>query len=125
MFHKFSAARSNPWHFFVRIRPGDPSKALAAVQSAWKKIAPDYPLKYNFLDEDLNRVYQSEARLSNIIGWAGGIAIFLACLGLLGLAALAVLNRTKEIGIREVLRASVSSIIGLISKDFVRLVIVA
>ena len=125
IFHQFAASRSNPWHFFVRIRPGDPSKALALIQSAWKKIAPDYPLKYNFLDEDLDRFFKSEARLSNIIGWAGGIAIFLACLGLLGLAALTVVNRTKEIGIRKVLGASVSTIIGLISKDFVRLVVVA
>ncbi|HEV3251976.1 MAG TPA: FtsX-like permease family protein, partial [Puia sp.] len=125
MFHQFAASRTNPWHFFVRIRPGDPSKALAFIQAAWKKIAPDYPLKYNFLDEDLDRFFKSEARLSKIIGWAGGIAIFLACLGLLGLAALAVVNRTKEIGIRKVLGASVSSIIGLLSKDFLRLVVVA
>ncbi|HXB42532.1 MAG TPA: ABC transporter permease, partial [Puia sp.] len=86
MFHQFAASESNPYHFFVRIKPGDPSKALMAIQSAWKKIAPDYPLKYNFLDEDLDRFYKSEAHLSIIIGWAGGIAIFLACLGLLGLA---------------------------------------
>jgi putative ABC transport system permease protein len=125
LFHQFAASRSNPWHFFVRTRPGDPSKALEAIQSAWKKIAPDYPLKYNFLDEDLDRFYKSEVRLANIIGCAGGIAIFLACLGLLGLAALAVANRTKEIGIRKVLGASVSTIISLISKDFLGLVIVA
>ncbi len=125
MFHQFVASERSPYHFFVRIRPGNPSKALAAIQSAWKKIAPDYPLKYNFLDEDLDRFYKSEARLSNIISWAGGIAVFLASLGLLGLAALAVANRTKEIGIRKVLGASVSTIISLISKDFVRLVIVA
>ncbi len=125
IFHQFASSGSNPWHFFIRIRPGDPSKTLALIQSAWKKIAPDYPLKYNFLDEDLDRFTKSEARLSNIIGWAGGIAILLACLGLLGLAALAVVNRTKEIGIRKVLGASVSTIIVLISKDFVRLVFVA
>lgn len=125
IFHQFAASGSNLWHFFVRIRPGDPSKALALIQSTWKEIAPDYPLKYNLLDEDLDRFFKSEARLSNIVGWAGGIAIFLACLGLLGLAALTVVNRTKEIGIRKVLGASVSTIIGIISKDFVRLVVVA
>ena len=125
MFHQFASSKNNLWHFFVRIRPGDPSKALAAIQAAWKKLAPDYPLKYNFLDEDLDRFCKSEARLSNIIGWAGGVAIFLACLGLLGLAALAVVNRTKEIGIRKVLGASVSTIISLISKDFLRLVVIA
>ncbi|HZK65856.1 MAG TPA: FtsX-like permease family protein, partial [Puia sp.] len=125
LFHQFAASKRNPWHFFVRIRAGDPSDALASIKSAWKKIAPDYPLKYSFLDEDLDRFFKSEARLSDIIGWAGGIAIFLACLGLLGLSALAVANRTKEIGIRKVLGASVSTIISLISKDFLRLVIAA
>jgi putative ABC transport system permease protein len=123
MFQEFSFYE--PHHFFVRIQPGDPSKALATLQTVWKKIAPDYPLQYSFLDENLNRFYQSETRWSNIIGWAGGISIFLACLGLVGLAALAVVNRTKEIGIRKVLGASLSVIIGLISKDFLKLVLIA
>ncbi len=125
LFHQFAIARLSPYHFFVRLQPGSPLKALAAIQSEWKKIAPDYPLKYNFLDDDLNRFYKAETRLSNIIGWAGGIAIFLGCLGLLGLSALAVVNRTKEIGIRKVLGASVSTVISLISKDFLKLVILA
>ena len=125
LFHQFARDNESRDIFYVRLHPGNPSKALAAIQSVWKKIAPDYPLKYNFLDEDINRFYKAETRLGNIIGWAGGIAIFLGCLGLLGLSALAVVNRTKEIGIRKVLGASVSTIIGLISKDFVRLVIVA
>jgi putative ABC transport system permease protein len=116
---------SQPYHFFIRVKPGDPSKALAAIQTSWKKVASEYPLKYNFLDEDLNRFYQSEEHLSNIIGWAGGISIFLACLGLLGLAALAAVNRTKEIGIRKVLGASVSTIISLLSKEFLKLVLIA
>jgi len=123
MFHQFSSYE--PYKFFVRTKPGDPSKAVAALQSAWKKIAPDYPLKYSFLDENLNRFYESEERWSNIVGWAGGISIFLACLGLLGLAALAVVNRTKEIGIRKVLGASLSTIIQLLSKDFLKLVMIA
>lgn len=125
MFHQFSASLSQPNHFFVRIQPGDPSRALVAINTIWKKIAPEYPLKYNFLDEDLDRFYKSEERLSNIISWTGGIAIFLACLGLFGLASLAVVNRTREIGIRKVLGASVSTLFALISKDFVRLVTIA
>jgi putative ABC transport system permease protein len=125
LFHQFARGRESPNFFYVRLQPGNPSKALAAIHSAWKKIAPDYPLEYNFLDEDINRFYKAETRLGNIIGWAGGIAIFLGCLGLLGLSALAVVNRTKEIGIRKVLGASVSTIISLISKDFLRLVVVA
>ncbi|MGH2648033.1 MAG: ABC transporter permease, partial [Ginsengibacter sp.] len=123
MFQQFSSYQ--PYKFFVRIQPGDPSKALATLQTTWKNIAPDYPLKYNFLDEDLDHFYKSEARWSNIVGWAGGISIFLACLGLLGLAALTAINRTKEISIRKVLGASLSAIIGLLSKDFLKLVLIA
>ncbi|MFC0518725.1 ABC transporter permease [Mucilaginibacter angelicae] len=125
LFHQFARGGESLNSFYVRLQPGNPSKALAVIHSAWKKIAPDYPLQYNFLDEDINRFYKAETRLGNIISWAGGIAIFLGCLGLLGLSALAVVNRTKEIGIRKVLGASVSTIISLISKDFLRLVVVA
>ncbi len=114
-----------PTTFFVRIRPGDPGTALSHLQIAWKKIAPDFPFQYSFLDDDLNRFYKSEERWSGIVGWAGGISIFLACLGLFGLAALAAINRTKEIGVRKVLGASVSSIVRLLSRDFLRLVLIA
>lgn len=123
MFHQFTGYE--PYRFFVRIRKGDPSQAIVAIQNVWKKAAPGYPLVYSFLDEDLDRFYKSEARLSNIVSWAGIISIFLACLGLLGLAALAVINRTKEIGIRKLLGASLSSILGLISRDFIRLIVLA
>jgi putative ABC transport system permease protein len=114
-----------PRKFFVRIQAGDPSEALSKLQSAWKSIVPDFPFEYSFLDEDLNRFYKSEEKWSDIVGWAGGISIFLACLGLFGLAALAAVNRTKEIGIRKVLGASVSVIVRLLSKDFLKLVIIA
>ena len=123
MFQHF--ADYTPYKYFVRIRPGNPAPVLSKLQVAWKTAEPELPFKYSFLDENLNRFYESEARWSSIVGWAGGISIFLACLGLLGLAALAVVNRTKEIGIRKVLGASVSGIIGLISRDFLKLVVIA
>ena len=123
MFHQFSDY--NPVKFFIRIKPGNPSRALASIEKAWKAVVPDLPFKYSFLDEDLDRFYRAEARWSSIIGWAGGISIFLACLGLFGLAALSVVNRTKEIGIRKVLGASVSGIIRLLSTDFLKLVVIA
>jgi putative ABC transport system permease protein len=123
LFHAFTGGIPNI--FFVRIGPGDPSRALAAIEKEWKKAAPGYSLRYNFMDEDLDRYYISEVRLSHIIGWAGCISVLLACLGLLGLASLTALNRTKEIGIRKVLGASVPVIIGLISRDFIRLVSLA
>ncbi|MBC8014659.1 MAG: FtsX-like permease family protein, partial [Sporomusaceae bacterium] len=123
MFHQFGG--SQPYRFFVRIKPGNPSPAIAGIQKAWTKAAFGYPLQFSFLDEDLDRFNKSEVRLSYIVGWAGSISIFLACLGLLGLAALAVLNRTKEIGIRKVLGATLTTILALISKDFLRLVVLA
>jgi putative ABC transport system permease protein len=123
MFHQFSDYA--PRKFFVRIKAGDPSRALAILNKAWSSLVVDLPFRYDFLDESLNNFYKSEVRWSRIIGWAGGISIFLACLGLLGLAALAAVNRTKEIGIRKVLGASIPNIIGLLSKDFLKLVIIA
>jgi len=122
-FHQFS--NYSPKKFFVRIKPGNPSKALAALNATWKSIVPDLPFKYSFLDDDLNRFYKSEVRWSKIVGWAGGISIFLACLGLLGLSTLASVNRVKEIGIRKVLGASVSGIVTLLSRDFLRLVLLS
>lgn len=114
-----------PKKFYIRIRSGDPSRALALLQSTWKSMAPQYPFRYSFLDEDFARFYTFEERWSRVAGWAGGLCIFLACLGLFGLAALAAVNRTKEVGIRKVLGASVSSIVALLSKDFLKLVLIA
>ena len=123
MFHQF--ASYVPFKYFVRLKPGDPAPALAELQKAWTAVEPALPFRYSFLDEDLDRFYKAEARLGNIISWAGGISVFLACLGLFGLAALAVANRTKEIGIRKVLGASVTNITGLLSRDFLTLVVLA
>ena len=123
MFHQF--ADYAPYKFFVRIKPGNPAPALGAMQKAWTAVVADLPFKYSFLDESLDNFYKSERKWSNIIGWAGGISVFLACLGLFGLAALAAINRTKEIGIRKVLGASLPGIIALLSKDFLKLVALA
>ena len=112
-------------NFYVRIRPGEPSKAISAIGSTWKALAPGVPLKYSFLDEDVNAYYRSEKNWSRIVAWSGGISVFLACLGLLGLAALAAVNRTKEIGIRKVLGASEAGVVLLVAKGFLQLVAVA
>jgi putative ABC transport system permease protein len=122
-FHQFS--NYAPRKFFVRIKAGDPSKALSVLNKAWSSLVTDLPFQYDFLDDRLDHFYKSEVRWSRIIGWAGGISIFLACLGLLGLAALAAVNRTKEIGIRKVLGATIPNIVGLLSKDFLKLVVIA
>ncbi len=123
MFHQF--ADYAPTKIFVRIKPGNPSPALAAMTKTWSSIMPDLPFKYSFLDESIDNFYKAERRWSSIIGWAGGISVFLACLGLFGLAALAAVNRTKEIGIRKVLGASLPAIVKLLSRDFMKLVVVA
>jgi putative ABC transport system permease protein len=123
MFHQF--AGYEPYKFLVRIKQGNPALAIAAMQKAWTASVTELPFQYNFLDESLDNFYKAERRWSSIIGWAGGISVFLACLGLLGLAALAAVNRTKEIGIRKVLGASISNIVGLLSKDFLKLVLIA
>ncbi|MGZ8558678.1 MAG: ABC transporter permease, partial [Chitinophagaceae bacterium] len=123
LFHQF--ADYAPYKFFVRIKPGNPAPALAAMQKTWNSVVADLPFKYSFLDESIDNFYKAERRWSRIIGCAGGISVFLACLGLFGLAALAAVNRTKEIGIRKVLGASLTGIVKLLSKDFLKLVVVA
>jgi putative ABC transport system permease protein len=112
-------------HFYVRIHPGNPAAAIAAMQKAWNNAMPGVPMKYSFLNDDINAYYQAEEKWSRMVGWAGGISIFLACMGLLGLAALAAINRTKEIGVRKVLGASVPNIILLLSRDFLFLIFIA
>jgi putative ABC transport system permease protein len=118
-------ARFEPSAFFVRLQPGDPSLALGNIKSAWNKVAPDLPFQYNFLDDKFDAFYKSEERWSRILGWAGNISIFLACLGLLGLTSLTVVNRTKEIGIRKILGASVLNVVSLLSKNFAGLILIA
>ena len=121
----FMPADFHPARIFIHLRAGDPTAALAAMETTWKRAVPELPLRYSFLDEDLDRYYRAEARWRDIIGCAGGISIFLACLGLFGLAALTAVNRVKEIGIRKILGASVTEIIQLLIGGFLRLVLVA
>ena len=123
MFHQYDDYA--PFRFFVRLAPGDPTPVLKDIASVWHQIEPGIPFHYTFLDEDIDRFYRSESRLGKIIGWAGGISIFLACLGLLGLASLAVINRRKEIGIRRILGANLMNVVGLLSADFIKLVVIA
>lgn len=121
----FQPSILNARKFFMRIKQGDPQKAIATINASWKSLAAGLPFQYSFLDENFDRFYKMEERWSKIVGWAGSVSIFLACLGLFGLASLTAINRTKEIGIRKVLGASVSSIAALLSKNFLKLVLVA
>lgn len=100
-------------------------KALAAMEQEWKAIYPNAPFEYRFNDERIKGLYESEYRMAKLIGLATGVTILVGCLGLFGLATLTAFQRTKEIGIRKVLGATVSGIVALLSKDFVKLVMVA
>jgi len=121
----YMPADFRPQQIFVRLSAGDPTAAIAAMSATWKDVVPDLPFRYSFLDEDLDRWYKAETRWRDIIGWAGSISVFLACLGLFGLAALTAVNRVKEIGIRKVLGASILEIVQLLTGGFLRLVLLA
>ena len=108
----------------VRLSPGDHVGMIERLEEAWSAFAPAYPFKYSFLDQDLDELYASEHRLSRASAYFSVLAVLIACLGLLGLAAFTAGRRTKEIGIRKVMGASVSAIMLLLSKEFVRLVLV-
>jgi putative ABC transport system permease protein len=111
--------------FMLRIGSADLKNTISNIQTVWNERIPDRPFSYHFLDDDYNKLYVSEQRTSSLFSIAAGLAIILACLGLFGLAAFTTLQRTKEIGIRRVLGANVSSITLLISKNFLQLVAIA
>ena len=98
---------------------------IAAVEKKWKAAIPNRPFSYFFVDEAFDRQYRAEERFGNLFLDFAILAIFISCLGLLGLASYSTTQRTKEIGIRKVMGASVGSITGLLSKDFLKLVLVA
>lgn len=98
---------------------------LSSIENTWKSLVPGEPLEYTFLDEDFQKNYKTDRQMAGLIGSFTGIAILISCLGLFGLAAFAAERRTKEIGIRKVLGASVTGITGLLAKDFLKLVAIA
>jgi putative ABC transport system permease protein len=106
----------------LRISGDNMKNTLANIENVWKERIPERPFTYNFLDDAYNKLYVSDKHISALFGIAAGLAIILACLGLFGLAAFTTLQRTKEIGIRRVLGATVSSITLLIAKNFLQLV---
>jgi cell division protein FtsX len=112
-------------HLFVRTQPGQTREALASLEATCKKFAPGVPFTYSFADEEYEKMYRSEKVISALINYFAVLATFIACLGLFGLASFTAEQRTKEIGIRKILGAPVSSLVGLLSGDFVRLVLLA
>jgi putative ABC transport system permease protein len=110
---------------FVKISGNDMAGSLRYLQTVWKERVPYRPFEYHFLDEDYNALYKVEKRTSQLFSFFSATAILLACLGLFALAAFSTVQRTKEIGIRKVLGASIVSIAGLLSIDFLKLVFIA
>lgn len=109
----------------LRIRPDDMPNTLAAIEAAWRTFAPEEPFEYSFLDTNFDQLYAAEQRTGQLFTTFAGLAIFIACLGLFGLASFLIQQRTKEVGIRKVLGASVPGLVALLSKDFARLVLIA
>lgn len=126
LFHKSSQTYTTPnTYLLVRVSGGQAEKALAHIETQWKRYAPSTPFDYTFLDTAFANAYRSEQRLGKVFGIFTSLAILIACLGLFGLVAYMAETKTKEIGVRKVLGASVGQIVMLLSKDFLRLVLVA
>jgi putative ABC transport system permease protein len=109
----------------VKARTPDMAGLLAAMKKEWNALTAAAPFTYSFLDERFRQTYEQERKLGTILGIFAGLTIFIACLGLLGLAIFTAEQRTKEMGIRKVLGASVANILALLSKDFLKLVVIA
>ncbi|MEW6755270.1 MAG: FtsX-like permease family protein [Candidatus Latescibacterota bacterium] len=109
----------------IRLAPQDVRGSLAALTETWDRLSPDYPFHYTFLNEASGWAYQKEERLGHIFGVFFALAVLVACLGLLGLASYAAERRTREVGIRKVLGASVTSVVRLLSGEFTWLVLIA
>jgi len=126
----FSSEAKEHYIFHIALPPRGENtdnwkKTIAGIGSAWKEIYPEEEFKYEFLDESIAKFYKKEQDTANLLNWSTGLAIFISCLGLLGLVIYTTTQRTKEIGVRKVLGASVSQIVSLLSKDFISLVLLA
>jgi putative ABC transport system permease protein len=117
---------SAPGGFYsIKFNTADVKESMARFENDWKELFPGNPFNYFFLDEHYNKQYQADQQFGKVFGLFSALAIFIACLGLFGLSSLTAIQRTKEIGVRKVLGASVSSILTLISRDYLLLMGVA
>ncbi len=108
----------------VRLQSSDLQATLSSIESAWREFIPGEALNYSFLDDDFARLFEAENRLARAFGFFASLAIIIACLGLFGLAAFMAEQRTKEIGVRKTLGASVRDIVSLMSKHFLWLLLI-
>lgn len=116
--------------FHIALKPGynnknELSKTLAGMHTAWKQVYPNDDFNYEFVDETVNKLYTNEQNISTLLSWATGLSILISCLGMLGLAIYTTGQRTKEIGVRKVLGASVAQIVALLSAELLWLILLA
>ena len=119
------ALGNNSGSMIVKVKTKDITGLLASVKKEWSQFSNAALFSYSFMDDDFEATYRTEGKLSLILGIFAGLTIFIACLGLFGLVTFTAEQRTKEIGIRKVLGATVPNVVGLLSKDFLKLVIIA
>jgi ABC-type antimicrobial peptide transport system permease subunit len=117
----------NPWGgtTLVRTERGKSLQVLDGLAALWRQMNPKFPFTYQFSDEEYDKLYKSELMAARLSNWFAGLAIVISCLGLLGLAMFTAEQRTKEIGIRKVLGASVGSVFRLLSGEFLALVVLS
>ena len=112
-------------YMLIRIPHEGISSSVKFIEATWNRVVPDYPFEYRFMDERFDRMYRAEARIGTLLKYFAILAVFIACLGLFGLASFTAEQRTKEIGIRKVLGARVSQITVLLCREFFLLVLLA
>jgi ABC-type antimicrobial peptide transport system permease subunit len=121
-----TVADSNTWNLIIRLNPKQNAKqSLSSIGQVWKKYVPEVPFDYKFLDEEFGRKFLNEERIGKLSSYFAVLAIFISCLGLFGMASFVAEQRTKEIGIRKVLGASVINLWRLLSKEFFLLVLLS
>lgn len=119
---------NRPWsidYFSIKIGPDNISSTLTYIEKKWNEFSPGYPFEFSFLDESIDKIYKTEHKLGQCFNYFTLIAIFIACLGLFGMASFTSERRTKEFGIRKVLGASISGITFLLSRELTKWVLVA
>ena len=125
-FFQLMHSSTNPWNkIIVKIKGGDQKQTISQIQKLYEEVNPGFPFSFNFLDEAYQKQYETEVRVSVLSRYFSGLAILISCLGLFGLAAFTAQKRQKEISVRKVVGASVTSITLMLSKDFIKLILIS